>query len=297
VSRRVRLLGIALAAAALLAGYGSAGAQTPPPLPFPRVAAERTTLAVTIGTTAKVVHLEAAIYRPAGDGPFPLVILNHGTGSRDPVELRRVQPDYVVPSSWFVSKGYIVIVPLRRGYGRSDGPVADLPFERDCAFANYVRSGDESAADVLAVMAYARTLPYVDATRIVLVGHSAGGWAVAAALRHDPPVLGAIMFAAGRGEIGPGPNTVCHPDDLVAAARLFGTSSRRPTLWLYAANDRFFDPPLAHALFAAFSRTHPGNDTFVDLPAFGADGHAAIYGDGFTVWSPAVEAFLARISY
>lgn len=295
----MRVLAIVVTCVVLV--VGSAAAESPPPEATPFVLRQPVlaTLAVHVGGIAEAVHLEAAIYRPPGHGPFPLVIFNHGTDSRTPAELRKQRPDYVAPASWFVGEGYAVIIPMRRGYGNSDGPVADLPYGgntgRTCAGTDYVQAGEESARDVLAVLAYARTLSYVDGSRIVLAGHSAGGWAVAAALEHAPDVLGGVIFAGGRG--GNGRDLVCHPDRLVAAARQFGLTARAPSIWLYSDNDHFFSPALGHAMFDAFSAAHPNDDTFVELPAFGLDGHQLVGArDALPLWTPAVSDFLARIA-
>src|SRR5262249_18128228 len=80
----------------------------------------------------------------------------------------------------------------------------------------------------------------------------------------------AMNFAGGRGSQGD--NNVCNPDALVQAYGVFGKTSRVPMLWVYAANDLFFWPALAHRFYEAF-RAGGGNAKFIDAPASGDDGH------------------------
>jgi dienelactone hydrolase len=136
---------------------------------------------------------------------------------------------------------------------------------------------------------------FIDPSRTILVGHSAGGWATLAAITNNPAgVVGAINFAGGRGSDAPG--RVCEPERLLASAREFGSRTRVPTLWLYAENDKFFGPALARELFSVFTASHHGEDAFVSLPAFGEDGHTLVLdGASLPVWEPAVARFLAKL--
>jgi pimeloyl-ACP methyl ester carboxylesterase len=64
------------------------------------------------------LRIQAYLYRPPGDGPFPLVIYNHGSRANSEREPRPFS--YV--GRILLRSGYAVLVPERRGYGRSDGP-------------------------------------------------------------------------------------------------------------------------------------------------------------------------------
>ena len=55
------------------------------------------------------------VYRPPGDGPFPLFVFNHGRA----VEAKRAQQGRYRPESlarYLVAKGFVVMVPNRIGY-------------------------------------------------------------------------------------------------------------------------------------------------------------------------------------
>ncbi|TMH69036.1 MAG: hypothetical protein E6H57_09935 [Betaproteobacteria bacterium] len=55
------------------------------------------------------LRIQAYLYRPQGDGPFPVVIYNHG--SRDGRERKSVPFEYV--GRMLTSAGYVVLVPER----------------------------------------------------------------------------------------------------------------------------------------------------------------------------------------
>ena len=76
---------------------------------------------------------------------------------------------------------------------------------------------------------------------VIVVGQSAGGWAVDRVFEPQPPQVKAIIiFAAGRGgRVDGKPNNNCAPDRLVEATGEFGRTSRVPMLWIYIENDTF----------------------------------------------------------
>src|SRR4029450_9585731 len=63
------------------------------------------------------LRIQAYLYKPEGDGPFPAVIYNHG--SRNGRERQSVPFEHI--GSLLTGAGYVVLVSERRGYGRSDG--------------------------------------------------------------------------------------------------------------------------------------------------------------------------------
>lgn len=55
--------------------------------------------------------LETTIFKPNGDGPFPLVVINHGKAFGNPYFQARAR--YLVASGEFVRLGYLVAIPMR----------------------------------------------------------------------------------------------------------------------------------------------------------------------------------------
>ena len=191
--------------------------------------------------------------------------------------------------------GFVVLNPVRRGYGKSGGDYQE-DYGR-CESALFVEAGLETAKDIAAAVAYLRAQPYVDRERIVLVGTSGGGWgSLAAASRGDLPIRGVVNFAGGRGgKKNNLPNNNCAPERLVAAAGTLGKTTRVPTLWLYTENDQFFSPELSRRMYDAYTASG-GRAAYALLPAIGADGHQLInLEDGVPLWQDRVEGFLREI--
>jgi hypothetical protein len=66
----------------------------------------------------------AYLVRPVGDGPFPLVIMNH-SASMNPTG-RSFFPlvEFRDAAKWFAQRGYLVVAPVGSGYGAS---AIDIP--------------------------------------------------------------------------------------------------------------------------------------------------------------------------
>lgn len=236
--------------------------------------------------------LAARIYRPAGAGPFPLIVIHHGTPA-DKRKLADTRLGFARAARWFVSRGDMVVLALRPGYGSSSGTY--LEGAGNCRDVDFVVAGRKIAAAETAIVDAAARLPDVDPRRIVVVGQSAGGLgAVALADAPPPGVLGVISFAGGRGSNGK--EVICAGEDrLVDAEKTLGAANTLPQLWLYAKNDHFFRPELAHRMYAAYRAGSTPPVAFVDLPPFGDDGHKTFAQADPAVWARPVAAFLAQV--
>jgi pimeloyl-ACP methyl ester carboxylesterase len=132
--------------------------------------------------------------------------------------------------------------------------------------------------------------PYVDRSKLLLVGVSVGGFATLALTAYPPPDLSAaIVFAPGEGS--PAPDHVCAEDRLVEAMGRFGRTSRAPVLWISAANDHYFGPALTGRMVQAF-RAGGGNVSYIPTGPFGADGHELFTRPGIDTWLPLADRFL-----
>jgi dienelactone hydrolase len=236
--------------------------------------------ALPLGLDALLVYVDLP-------GKHPLVVLTHGS-SRKVEEHAEVSPWQQLPQAlWFARRGWVVLVVVRRGYGASGGD-PDGNHAGHCPTTDYEAAAAYSAEDLRVAIDYARGLPEVDATHIVVAGVSTGGLATVALTAKAPPgLVAAINFAGGRGSKAD--HDVCNPGDLVSTYRDFGKSSRVPMLWLYAENDKFFWPELAQKFDAAF-RSKGGQDEFVLAPAIGDDGHSLFR--HVDAWSATVDTFL-----
>lgn len=240
--------------------------------------------------------MHTTVLRLPGEDKRPLVVINHGSPAKaeDRPNQRSV---FKVASEWFVKRGFVVALPLRRGYGKTGGGWAE-EYGR-CDNPNYRRAGLETAKDIRAAIAYMIKQDFVQAQRVLVVGQSAGGWGSIALSSLNPPEVGAILnFAGGRGGYKNGrPNSNCSPERLVEAAKEYGKTARLPSLWVFTENDLFFNPSLSRGMAEAYAAAG-GRAEYNLLPAFGKDGHS-LFGaaDGLEHWRPLVEKFLAANGY
>ena len=267
-----------------------------PPSASPREA-QPAPAASTVRYSEREFQLPAPSSRPHGldvlevrvesDSKRPLVLLTHGT-SNSAEERAHVTPwAYLGQALWFARRGYVALVVVRDGYGRSGGVMDG--HGRGCGQqGSFHEAGEESARELKEAIAYMVQQPEVDPSRIVSVGVSTGGFAQVALSADPPPGLrAAISFAGGRGGNGKGDN--CDLDGVTSAFRAFGKKSRLPMLWLYAENDKWFPPEMAARFDHAFQEGG-GRAELVMVPPDGEDGHG--YFRHTVAWSDQVEEFL-----
>lgn len=252
---------------------------------------------VPVGKDAEGVDilLPARVFVPPGPGPFPLAVVSHGSPANAAARKTMAPPEYRAGADWLVSRGFMVVMPLRRGYGPRGGAWAET--YGPCSQPDFIGGGLATADDIQAVTRYFADLPTVQADRILLVGQSAGGWgSLAAASRSPAGVRAVINFAGGRGGYAGGrPNQNCAPEKLIDAAATFGRTSKIPTLWIYTKNDRFFDGSLTTRMAEAY-RAAGGDAEFHLLDSFGEDGHRLFpTAEGRAFWQPHTDRFLDRV--
>ena len=122
-------------------------------------------------------HPEPLVCRPAGQGPFAVVIWNHGLVT-DRSTFANAQRGWKNLCEAFAADGYLAYIPIR-------------PFIGTLGPAEIVREAAELAKVVPRVIA----LPDADRTRVVLMGHSRGGTlALMVAVRRND--LAAVVLTA-----------------------------------------------------------------------------------------------------
>jgi dienelactone hydrolase len=232
----------------------------------------------------------AVLYRPPGDGPFPLALIAHASTQNVLRRAQMPQPEYRALSAWLVARGYAVLVPERPGHGATGGPY--LEDQGGCDEANYSRAGYATADSISAALGYLRGQSFIRPDGTVVVGHSAGGWGALALASGNPPGVALIIaFAPGRGgQPNDIPNQVCAPHTLISSAAEFGEDARVPVIWLVAANDGYFSPALSRQMADAFR----GGGDKVDLrvlAASGSEGHWLAESDGGAkAYGPALDS-------
>ncbi|MBR1142301.1 S9 family peptidase [Bradyrhizobium sp. AUGA SZCCT0431] len=236
---------------------------------------------------AETAGLEAMLVRPSGSGRFPLALISHGA-PRDHTARATMSPYGTYRQAIeFARRGFAALVVMRRDYGDSGGRYAES--NGRCANRDYLRSARASAEDLAAAIRAMQDRTDVSTNGMIAVGSSAGGFAsIALAATAPPGLVAAISFAGGRGSRAD--DDVCDEAALVRAFAALGRTSRIPMLWIYAENDKFFRPDLAHRMHAAFTGAG-GRAELIDAPAFGDDGHT-LFSRGIALWTPMVDRFL-----
>lgn len=280
-----------LAAVWLLALAPAALAQAVPPPETIRVP-------VSVGGVGDVVAL---LYKPAGPGPFPLVLYSHGRSGDRSERLGLKHPVRAAHASYWVRKGVAVLAPVRPGYGDTGGS------DREDSGAKWRDGQCYSSPDfastalrareaVQAVFQWAVKQPWVRPDRVLLVGQSVGGMTtVAASELNWSGALGTVNFAGGAGGNPTGsPGHSCAPGNLTDAYRAWGQRARAPSLWLYAPNDDYWGPDVPKAWHKAYAEG--GSDTtFVATgPVDGHDGHQLV-NYGMAMWSKPLDAFVDKV--
>jgi len=154
--------------------------------------------------------LHAMLWRPQGRGPFPGILLNHGSG-RTREDLKRLGPyeqnaEKLGPV--FARHGYVFLYLFRRGVGLSKDQGAnavDLMNNESAAHGQEARNAlqlqlleNREMDDTLAALKFLRALPYVDPKDVAAVGHSFGG-SLTVLLAEREPGLRAVVVFSGAG--------------------------------------------------------------------------------------------------
>lgn len=239
-------------------------------------------------------EIATTILRPEGNGPYGVVVLNHGVSASARERARESSDLLISAASVFARRGYVVVMPLRRGFGATGGSMAEDP--GSCANPDYVKAEQAAADDVMTAYSYARGLPYVDGSRMILAGQSAGAMVslFTAGMRSPQGLVAVLSFAGGRGgDPESSPGVPCAVEPIAKVLDTLGKQTRVPVLFNYAENDLFFSPRITRLWFDRF--TAGGADAqYILQPAFGKDGHY-MFSDvvGVRYWLPTVERFFA----
>jgi dienelactone hydrolase len=265
-------------------------------LPSARDATLETSLREEIHTV-RVAEADATIvvttFRPSGAGPFPWIVLSHGTAPTAAANraLGRYRP--LAPVREWVQRGYAVVAPVRRGYGASGGDKFGDSYG-SCAHPDFRRAGEGAALDLLATVEWAKAQRDLDGKRWLLVGQSAGGFAsIYTASKRPDGLVAVLAFAPGRaGRPDTHPGDPCSPERM---AELFASIAPRiavPVLWFYAENDQYFGPRVPRMWFESF-RAAGGRGELVVIPTFpAARGHGVFpAATGTPLWTAAVASF------
>lgn len=241
-------------------------------------------LMLPVTENGKKLQFETTLYKPPGQGPFPLLLMNHGKERGKPSAQKRDR--FLAMGREFVRRGYAVAVPMRKGFSKSEGIYSDYG-------CNMHDNGMVQADDIEAALRALTKLSWVDHDRVIVAGQSYGGLATMAfGTRQFPGVRGLLNFAGGLRIDG---HYCDWQSALVTAFRSYGSRTSLPSLWFYGENDSYFDPSLAQRLQTAY-QSAGGSSQLIAFGRFKSDAHGLVSSrDGIPVWWPATERFLQHI--
>ena len=237
--------------------------------------------------TSHGLDLIGRLYKPQGDGPFPVYIWNHGSEQEPPPGAKLAQ--------FWVPHGFVLFAPVRSGHvpntGRYIGDEQkNIPNQNSAAGFKQVAALHERANDdVIAAYKWVAQLPFVDRTRIVIAGGSYGGiQTLLAAERDGRDHLGVKCFVAMSPASESWGNANWAPR-LTAAI----DAAHAPIFLLQAENDFNLGP--SHVLGPRIDAKGPPNRHKIfpphGDPADHSQGHAGFFSDP-SAWSTDVLDFL-----
>ena len=228
-------------------------------------------------------ELETTLYKPDGDGPFPIVLINHGKALGDPRFQARSRNSAI--ARFFLQRGYVVLMPMRQGFSKSTGSYIG-------GGCNIESNGLQQAQDTQAALDWAVSQRWADKDQMLVMGQSHGGWTTLAfGTLGYPGVKGLVNFAGGLRQDG----CVHWQGNLARAAGSYGQQATLPSLWFYGDNDSFFPPDTFRPMFERYTAAG-GKAELVAFGSFGADAHS-MFGSraGEPIWQPKVSAFMQSL--
>jgi dienelactone hydrolase len=139
---------------------------------------------VTVGSEGW--PLPGTLTLPADGGPFPALVLVHGSGPQDRDETIGPSKPFRDLAGGLASRGIAIL----RYEKRSKEHGARLAADQEGMTVN-----DETVDDALAAVEFLRTRAEVDGERIFVLGHSLGGMLAPRIGQRDPAIAGLIIMA------------------------------------------------------------------------------------------------------
>lgn len=239
------------------------------------------------------ITLEMVTFKPAGAGPFPNLLFQHGsTGSgSDPSSFTNTVTSPAL-AKFFNDRGWMVMFPQRRGRGKSDG-LYDEGFEPDRSQYSdrpeFALPGvDHALCDLDAVIEHVLGKADVDPAQMLIGGHSRGAFLSLAFAAARPLIFKGVLNFVGGWVDDSGPAS----DSINGVIARRGGTFPGPSIWLYAENDPFYGIAHSRKNFEAFiAAGGQGNFHVLTAPP-GHDGHHIV--SLTDLWGPVIEQFLAR---
>jgi pimeloyl-ACP methyl ester carboxylesterase len=249
-------------------------------------------------------RLVAFVYVPLKNDRKEAVLFSHGStgGGATAPEEPVVPPRPVI--EFFVSRGYTLVAPARRGRGESGGRYGEEcgTWSGACTIADetalFEPGLEEAVADSTAALdqlVLGRLVPRD--SKVVFAGVSRGGFLSLMMAARRPEVAKAVLSFVGgwfsvRDDYSAELNQqrlALQRDRLAAAAK----AVRVPTLWVHAARDPFYSGAVTRQLFEAFTGAG-GDGRYHHVETHTLTSGHAVATDA-TLWSQEAGDFLAAL--
>ncbi len=231
-------------------------------------------------------RLAGFLFLPPGEGPFPGMVANHGSG------VHQGTTDRCRPSvaAWLLSLGIACFLPHRWGYGDSPG----IPWRQEVTAEPGTGAYDlqlagrlsREADDVAAALGFLQGVPEIVGDRVGVMGSSFGGTVSLLAASRCAGFRCAVNFAGAAMNWDRAP--VLRQTMIDAALAL-----TQPIFLIQAANDYSTAPTLE--LAASLGKAGKPHQAKV-FPGFGASHDEGHFFErlGPQVWGPDIRGFLER---
>ena len=251
------------------------------------------------------IRLVVYVYRPVKNDRHKVVLFSHGsTGglARSPKEAMDAPPIPVI--NFFVSRGYTLVAPMRRGRNESSGTYVEecSVFTNQCTVEDQIPRGERAMKEALA-----DTNAVIDQliigklaareTKILAAGISRGGF-LSLILAGERPTLveGVVNFVGGWIAVSDRLTDVqakARMDDQKARLERAAKRFSGPSVWFYASRDPFYKDGVAQERHKYWTDAG-GKGEFIYISDHNLQsGH--VVASNPTLWSKQVQALLGKI--
>lgn len=251
------------------------------------------------------IRLVTFVYRPLKTDRREVALFSHGsTGGeiRSPKEPWEGPPLSVI--RFFISRGYTVVAPMRRGRAESSGTYVEecAIYAGQCTLAQQTamldRTVREAMLDTLAVIdqvVLGRIVPRT--SKLLFVGVSRGGFlSLLLAAERPRQTRAVINFVGGWLSVGEKYSDADNRQRMSAQTERFAKAGRgrqAPSLWIYAARDELYGESVTREFFRAYQEAGgSGEYVFIREHAL-PNGH--LIAASLPAWQAAAGAFLTNL--